>query len=97
MIVDNLNMRDSGWKVGECIEAEEKTINYNHIFCSEALPTIADTFKTEYEIDPAIKTIHLRKVEYNKGEPFLLEVVRIHKVVSDILVDTNAGILFLNV
>jgi hypothetical protein len=66
-------MRDSGWKVGECIEAEEKTINYNHIFCSEALPTIADTFKTEYEIDPAIKTIHLRKVEYNKGEPLPLE------------------------
>lgn len=73
LIVDNLNMRDSGWKVGECIEAEEKTINYNHIFCSEALPTIANTFKTEYEIDPAIKTIHLRKVEYNKGEPLPLE------------------------
>lgn len=73
LIVDNLNMRDSGWKVGECIEAEEKAINYNHIFCSEALPTIADTFKTEYEIDPAIKTIHLRKVEYNKGEPLPLE------------------------
>lgn len=73
LIVDNLNMRDSGWKVGECIEAEEKTINYNHIFCSEALPTIAYTFKTEYEIDPAIKTIHLRKVEYNKGEPLSLE------------------------
>lgn len=73
LIVDNLNMRDSGWKVGECIEAEEKTINYNHIFCSGALPTIADTFKTEYEIDPAIKTIHLRKVEYNKGEPLPLE------------------------
>lgn len=76
LIVDNLNMRDSGWKVGECIEAEEKTINYNHIFCSEALPTIADTFKTEYEIDPAIKTIHLRKVEYNKDEPLPLEYGR---------------------
>ena len=73
LIVDNLNMRDSGWKVGECIEAEEKTINYNHIFCSEALPTIADTFKTEYEIDPAIKMVHLRKVEYNKDEPLPLE------------------------
>jgi hypothetical protein len=73
LIVDNLNMRDGGWKVGECIEAEEKTINYNHTFCSEALPTIADTFKTEYEIDPAIKTVHLRKVEYNKDEPLPLE------------------------
>lgn len=73
LIVDNLNMRDSGWKVGECIEAEEKTINYNHIFCSEALPNIANTFHTEYEIDPAIKTVHLRKVEYNKDEPLPLE------------------------
>lgn len=73
LIVDNLNMRDSGWKVGECIEAEEKTINYNHTFCSEALLTIADTFKTEYEIDPAIKMVHLRKVEYNKDEPLPLE------------------------
>lgn len=73
LIVDNLNMRDSGWKVGECIEAEEKTISYNHTFCSEALPTIADTFKTEYEIDPAIKMVHLRKVEYNKDEPLPLE------------------------
>ena len=73
LIVDNLNMRDSGWKVGEYIEAEEKTINYNHTFCSEALPNIANIFKTEYEIDPAIKTVHLRKVEYNKNEPLPLE------------------------
>lgn len=73
LIVDNLNMRDSGWKVGECIETEEKTINYNHTFCSEALPNIANIFKTEYEIDPAIKTVHLRKVEYNKNEPLPLE------------------------
>lgn len=73
LIVDNLNMRDSGWKVGECIEAEEKTINYNHTFCSEVLPNIANIFKTEYEIDPAIKTVHLRKVEYNKNEPLPLE------------------------
>lgn len=73
LVVDNLNMRDSGWKVGECIEAEEKTINYNHTFCSEALPNIANTFNTEYEVDPAIKTVHLRKVEYNKNEPLPLE------------------------
>lgn len=73
LIVDNLNMRDSGWKVGEYIEAEEKTINYNHTFCSEALPNIANIFKTEYEIDPLYKTVHLRKVEYNKNEPLPLE------------------------
>lgn len=73
MIVENLNMREGGWKIGECIEAEEKTINYNHTFCSEALPNIANTFNTEYEIDPAIKTVHLRKVEYNKDEPLPLE------------------------
>ena len=73
MLVDNMNMRDKGWKVGECIEADEKLIAYNHTFCDEALRSIADTFKTEWEIDGKTKTIHLRKVEYNKDAPLPLE------------------------
>lgn len=73
MLVDNMNMRDTGWKVGECIEADEKLIAYNHTFCDEALRSIADTFKTEWEIDGKTKTIHLRKVEYNKDSPLPLE------------------------
>lgn len=70
-------MRDSGWKVGECIEAEEKTINYNHIFCSEALPTIADTFKTEYEIDPAIKQYTCVKLNITRVNLCLLNMGKI--------------------
>lgn len=73
MLVDNMNMRDTGWKVGECIEADEKLIAYNHAFCDEALRSIADTFKTEWEIDGKTKTIHLRKVEYNKDAPLPME------------------------
>ena len=70
MLVDNLNNRESGWAVGECVESSEKLITYNHIYCSDALNTIADTFNTEWEIID--KKIHLRKVEYNKNTPLPL-------------------------
>lgn len=73
MLVDNMNMRDAGWRVGECIEADEKLIAYNHTYCDEALKSMADTFKTEWEIDGKTKTIHLRKVEYNKDAPLPME------------------------
>lgn len=73
MLVDNMNMRDSGWNAGECIDAGEKLIAYNHTFCDEALKSMADTFNTEWEIDGKTKTIHLRKVEYNKDAPLPLE------------------------
>lgn len=73
MLVDNMNMRDTGWRVGECIDADEKLIAYNHTFCDEALRSIADAFKTEWEIDGQTKTIHLRKVEYNKDTPLPME------------------------
>ena len=50
MFVDNMNMRDSGWTIGECIEAPEKLISYNHLFCIDALAQQAETFETEYEV-----------------------------------------------
>lgn len=74
LLIDNLNMRDSGWKMGQYIEAVEACISYNHNFCDEALKMMADTFKTEFEIDG--KTIHLRKVEYNKENPLVLSYGR---------------------
>lgn len=70
MLVDNMNLRDSGWSVGECIDAVEKVISYNHAFCADALTQMADEFKTEYEI--VRKQIHLHKVEYNKTNPLPL-------------------------
>ena len=71
ILVDCLNMIDSGWQVGTTIEANEKLISYNHNNCLEALDMIAKAFETEYEIIG--KTIHLHKVEYFKNNPLLLQ------------------------
>ena len=30
MLVDNMNQRDAGWTIGECIDSAEKLITYNH-------------------------------------------------------------------
>lgn len=74
MLVANLNMRDSGWSVGDCITATEKPISFNHNFCSEALQMMAEAFETEWEINN--KTISLRKIEYNKESPLPLSYGR---------------------
>ena len=71
ILVDCLNMIDSGWQVGNCIEASEKLVSYNHNNCLEALEMIAKSFDTEYEIIG--KTIHLHKVEYFKNNPLPLQ------------------------
>ena len=71
ILVDCLNMIDSGWQVGNCIEASEKLVSYNHNNCLEALDMIAKAFETEYEIIG--KTIHLHKVEYFKDNPLPLQ------------------------
>ena len=71
ILVDCLNMIDSGWQVGTTIEANEKIISYNHNNCLEVLDMIAKAFETEYEIIG--KTIHLHKVEYFKDNPLPLQ------------------------
>ncbi len=70
MFVDNMNQRDSGWTVGQCIDAPEKTISYNHAFCIDALTQMADECETEYEF--VSKQVSLWKVEYNKDNPLPL-------------------------
>lgn len=69
-IVDNLNQRDDGWSVGDCIVSTEKTIAFDHSYIDAALQSVADTFNTEWEI--VGKVIHLRKVEYFKDDPLPL-------------------------
>lgn len=69
-LVENLNTRDSGWSVGSYVDSPEKTLSFNHNYCSEALKMIADAFETEFEV--VGKVIHLRKVEYNKTTPLAL-------------------------
>ena len=70
MLVSNLNERDAGWTVGDCIETPEKLVSYDHNSCLDALGKMAQEFETEWEI--ADKRISLRKVEYNKANPLAL-------------------------
>ena len=70
MFVDNMNRRDKGWTVGECIDGVETLISYDHDFCIDALTRMASTFKTEYEFTG--KRVSLRKIEYNKSNPLPL-------------------------
>lgn len=74
MFVDNMNRRDTGWEVGECIDGTETLISYNHVYCWDALGMMATEFKTEFEF--VGKTVHLRKVEYNKNNPLPLSYGR---------------------
>ena len=74
MFVDNMNRRDTGWEVGECIDGTETLINYNHVYCWDALGMMATEFNTEFEF--VGKTVHLRKVEYNKNNPLPLSYGR---------------------
>ena len=74
MFVDNMNRRDKGWTVGECIDGVETLIAYDHDFCIDALTRMASTFKTEYEFTG--KSVSLRKIEYNKSNPLPLSYGR---------------------
>ena len=71
-IVRNLNEKEGAdnWSVGQCIEANEQTIEFNHTYIDAALQSIADTFETEWEI--VNKKISLHKVEYFKDDPLPL-------------------------
>lgn len=71
-IVANLNERDGAnvWSRGTCIEANEKTIEFNHTNVDAALSQVAETFETEWEIVGNV--IHLHKVEYYKNDPLPL-------------------------
>ena len=74
MFVDNMNRRDKGWTVGECIDGVETLIAYDHDVCIDALTRMASTFKTEYEF--VGKRVSLRKIEYNKSNPLPLSYGR---------------------
>ena len=71
-IVWNLNQRDGAgvWKVGECLDAAEQTVEFNHTYVDAALQDVANKFETEWEINDY--TISLHKVEYFKDDPLPL-------------------------
>ena len=78
-IVANMNLRSSGWTVGDCIEAKEKLLSFNHNTVAEVLDQVASEFETEWSIDG--KVISLKKLKkeslsplalsYGKGNGFL--------------------------
>ena len=72
LIVENLNARDGAgvWSVGDCIEATEKTVEFNHTFVDAALVDVANIFETEFEIKD--RAVSLHKVEYFKDSPLVL-------------------------
>ena len=77
LIVRNLNKKDTSvtWSRGECIEAAEKTVEFNHTYIDAGLTDICNAFSTEYEVEYLSTTaakIHLRRVEYFKTDPVAL-------------------------
>lgn len=70
LLVANANRRSSGWSVGACIDGKEVTFEYNHTYIFDGLNDFANQLGTEWQISN--KTIHLRKVEYNKENPLVL-------------------------
>lgn len=84
LMIDNLNLHDSDWIIGTCIDAPEKTLTFSHESCMEALNRFADEYNTEFEFIG--KTINFGKVErfkdnplplsYGKGNGFKTGVIR---------------------
>ena len=77
LIVRNLNKKDTSvtWERGECIEASEKTVEFNHTYIDAGLTDICTVFQTEYEVEyigTKRAKLHLRRVEYFKTEPVAL-------------------------
>lgn len=70
LVIDNLNLHDSGWTLGTCIEAPEKAMTFNHETCMEVVNRLADEFNTEIEF--INKTINFGKVERFKNNPLPL-------------------------
>lgn len=71
LLINNANLRGSGWKIGSCVSDSEITIEYNHTYILDALNQIADKEGTEWQISD--KTISLGKVEFNKTDPLQLQ------------------------
>lgn len=70
LLVDNLNLHDSGWTLGSCIDAAEKALAFSHETGMEVINRFADEWNTEFEF--INKTINFGKVERFKDDPLPL-------------------------
>lgn len=70
MLVANINQRNPGWSVGDCIDGGEKEMSFNMNTLAEVLDSIANTFDTEWSI--VGKTISIGKKMLNTDDPLAL-------------------------
>ena len=70
MFVDNMNMRDAGWSVGECPDHVEIVLSYNSTKCHDALVQLADELELDYWFNG--KVVNIGKLELNKDNPLPL-------------------------
>lgn len=63
LIIANLKLKypQYPWQVGDCIDSEPVTLDFNHDYCFDVLPKVVDGFDTEWELDKFM--LHFRKVE----------------------------------
>lgn len=63
LIIANLKLKypQYPWAVGDCIESDPVTLDFNHDFCFDVLAKTVDGFQTEWELDKY--TLHFRRVE----------------------------------
>lgn len=71
VIVDTLNLSSGGWTVGDCIDASEKTIAFNHENCFAVLQRVAQEFDSEWNIEG--KQISLGKVTHMADTPLAMQ------------------------
>ena len=73
-VVDNMNRNDNPfkWKVGEALVSNRQTINFNGLYCWDALGEIARTFNTEWWMDGEYlnltKCVHGESVSLGYGQ-----------------------------
>ncbi|MCD7926638.1 MAG: hypothetical protein LUI85_18950, partial [Bacteroides sp.] len=68
-VVQNMNRNTDGvvWKVGEAIDVARQNINFNGLYCWDALAEIAKTFEPEWWMDG--EYLNLSKCEHGEAVP----------------------------
>ena len=74
LLVACLNEHERGWSIGACIDSAHITVSYNHTYIYDALASLADKCKTEFNFTN--KEVSLCKLEFNKDNPLPLSYGR---------------------
>lgn len=72
LLVQNANRNAPAgleWKIGECVDSEEKNLTFDGESCLSVLSRLAEEFDTEWWVD-VDGYIHLKKREFGSGQVF---------------------------